>query len=137
MLNVRVPFRNRFCNSAEKRANAFHLSSLFMQFWPYVAAVGKSLSIEFHIITWRQSNYRFTTISNPKLLLTDPKSRCRPLVAYLVQPPTPPPTYLNDVERVKTTWEHTMRWPSTFCLGTESRHVFMYRNSFVYTPTAK
>lgn len=93
------------------------------------------LSLELPKIAWRQGNHSFTTISNPKLLLTDLKSGCRPSVTNLLQPP--PPTYLIDVERVKTTWQHTMRWPSTFHPGTESGPVFMYRNFFVYTPRAK
>lgn len=131
------PFATIFSNSAENRANAFYFSPLLMQLWPYVAAVRKSLSIELHIIAWQQGNHTFTTISNPKLLHTDLKSGCRPSVTNLLQPPTPPSTYLIGVESVITTWEHTMRWPSTFHLGTESGHVFMYRNSFVYTPRDK
>lgn len=59
-------------------------------------------------ITWRQGNNRFTPIANPKLLLTDLKSGCKPSVANLPGAPASLRTYQMDVEGVKTTK------PSTF-----------------------
>lgn len=59
-------------------------------------------------ITWRQGNHRFTPIANPKLLLTDLKSGCRPAGTNLPGAPASLRTYLMDVEGVKTTK------PSTF-----------------------
>lgn len=78
-------------------------------------------------ITWQQGNHRFTPIANPKLLLTDLKSGCKPSFTNLPGTPASLRTYQMDVEGVKTTK------PSTFhpygrnlglCLCTETFFFF-------------